>query len=276
MKCDLHTHSIYSDGSYSPAEIIAEAKRLNLTVALTDHNTTAGLKEFMQAAKEQGAYAVSGVELSTVYRDKELHLLGLFISPEHYDRVEMLVNEFRVLKESSNIKTVERLNAAGYNISFSDVKRRTKSGNVNRAHIAAELCEKGYVNSINEAFETLLAKRTGFYEPPKYLEIMDAIKFLRGIKAVPVLAHPLKDLDKDELRRFLPCAIDAGLIGMETQHSSYDCKKTALASQIAKEFGLLQSGGSDFHGTNKPDVSLGIPAMPVEIYNALLAVKMKF
>ena len=256
-KCDLHTHSIFSDGSFSPEEIIAEAKRQDLVVALTDHNTVSGLPAFMEAAKAQGVTAVPGVELSTVCEEHELHLVGLFITPEHYKAVEGLCREFHALKEVSNMEMVERLNEAGYMINYLSVKRRNPTGNANRAHIAAELMEQGYVQSVAEAFKTLLAEDKGFYVPPDRLKTVDAIGFLRKIGAVPVWAHPLQELDGAAVRRLLPSLVAAGLVGMETQHSSYDLPTVALAEEIAGEFDLLPSGGSDFHGANKPGILLG-------------------
>ena len=112
LRCDLHIHSVYSDGTYTPSEIVAEAKRLGLIVALTDHNTAAGLPEFMDAAQKLGVTAVPGVEFSTEYKGKELHLLGLFVLPEHYAVVERMVKEQHVLKEISNMELVERLQRA--------------------------------------------------------------------------------------------------------------------------------------------------------------------
>ena len=276
LRCDLHTHSIFSDGTYTPSEIIAEAKRLGLIVALTDHNTVAGLPEFMDAARKYGVTAVSGVELSTEYDGKELHLLGLFVLPKHYAAIERMVKEQHVLKEISNMELVERLNQAGYLIDYAKVKRRNPSGNANRAHMAAELMEQGYVSSVREAFETILSENGGFYVPPSRLQLLDVIEDLRRIGVLPVLAHPLQELTEAELRELLPDAIAAGLVGMETMHSSYSPEKIALAEQIASEFQLLSSGGSDFHGSVKPDVSLGTGKgwlqIPAEIYSDLLAV----
>ena len=257
LRCDLHTHSVFSDGTYTPGEIIAEAKRLGLIVALTDHNTAAGLPEFMDEAQKNGVTAVPGVEFSTEYRGKELHLLALFVLPEHYAAVERMVKEQHVLKEISNMELVERLNQAGYMIDYAKVKGRNPNGNANRAHMAAELMEQGYVASIGEAFETILSDEGGFYVPPSRLQLLDVIGELRRIGTLPVLAHPLQELTEAELRALLPHAIDAGLVGMETMHSSYSPERIALAETIAAEFGLLPGGGSDFHGSVKPDISLG-------------------
>ena len=257
LRCELHTHSVFSYGTYTPSEIIAEAKRLGLIVALTDHNTVAGLPEFMDAAQKLGVTAVPGVEFSTEYKGKELHLLGLFVMPEHYAAVERMVKEQHVLKEISNMELVERLNQAGYLIDYAKVKGRNPNGNANRAHMAEELLEQGYVTSIREAFDTILSDCGGFYMPPSRLQLIDVIKELRHIDVLPVLAHPLQELTEPELRELLPNAIEAGLAGMETMHSSYTPEMVALAEKIATEFNLLFSGGSDFHGSVKPEISLG-------------------
>ena len=276
LRCDLHTHSVFSDGTYTPSEIIAEAKRLGLIVALTDHNTVAGLPEFMDAAQKLGVTAVPGVEFSTEYKGKELHLLGLFVLSEHYGAVERMVKEQHVLKEISNMELVERLNQAGYLIDYVKVKGRNPDGNANRAHMAAELLKQGYVTSIREAFDTVLSDCGGFYVPPSRLQLIDVIKELRHIGVLPVLAHPLQELTGAELRELLPSAIEAGLIGMETMHSSYTPETICLAEAIAKEYHLLSSGGSDFHGSVKPDISLGTGkgwlCIPEKIYMQLLCV----
>ena len=274
LLCDLHTHSVFSDGTYTPGEIVAEAKKLGLIVALTDHNTAAGLPEFMDAAKKLGVTAVPGVEFSTDHQGKELHLLGLFVFPEHYAAVERMVRELHVLKEICNMELVERLNQAGYQIDYATVKRRNPKGNVNRAHMAAELLELGYVTSIREAFDTILSDNGGFYVPPSRLQLLDVIKELRNIGVLPVLAHPLQDLTEPELRALLPEAVAAGLVGIETMHSSYSPETIALAEKLAAEFCLLPSGGSDFHGSVKPGVALGTGmgwlSIPARIYFDLL------
>ena len=275
LRCDLHTHSVFSDGTYTPGEIIAEAKRLGLIVALTDHNTAAGLPEFMDAAQKLGVTSVPGVEFSTEYKGKELHLLGLFVLPEHYAAVERMVKEQHVLKEISNMELVERLNQAGYLIDYAKVKRRNPNGNANRAHMAAELLDQGYVTSIREAFDTILSDNGGFYVPPSRLQLIDVIKELKRIGVLPILAHPLQELTEAELRNLLPNAIEAGLAGMETMHSSYTPETIALAEMIATEFNLLSSGGSDFHGSVKPGISLGTGkgwlCIPSEIYSNLVS-----
>ena len=275
----MHTHTVHSDGSLTPTELVAEAREKNLIIALTDHNTVSGLPEFMAEALRQGVTAVGGTELSCVYGGKEFHLIGLFIEPEYYSRVENLCIEYHSLKEKSNIDLIDKLCAMGYELNYSEIQKENVNGRINRAHIASALVKGGYVSSVPEAFELLLDEKRGIYTPPKRLSLADGIRFLRSIKAVPVLAHPLKEIDGDSLRKMLPEMIEAGLIGIETMHSSYDEEKIALSKEIAREYGLLESGGSDFHGRFKPGVSLGVGrgnlAIDEQIYYNLLEAKSK-
>ncbi len=282
MAIDLHTHSTHSDGTLTPAELITEAGRLGLTaVALTDHNTVSGLSDFMAEAERQGVTAVAGTELSTVCAGREIHLLGLFIPPDRRADVEALMEDYRARKDASNRDLVARLRAGGYAIDYAEIQRKNPNGNINRALIAKELLARGYVTSVKEAFDTLLEEGLGYYTPPERLEFTDAIRFLRSIGAIPIWAHPLQYIDETTVREILPRAVEAGLVGMEVMHSSYDDATIARAKALADEFGLLYSGGSDFHGEIKPDVRLGVgtknprtprnPDIPDSYREALLA-----
>jgi predicted metal-dependent phosphoesterase TrpH len=256
--CDIHVHSNFSDGTCTPAELIALAEAAQLSaVALCDHNTVAGLPDFLAAGQGSAVEAVPGVEFSTDYRGKELHILALFVQPEHYDAITAVVADYLNRKEQSNIDLVANLSRAGYVMDYASIKASTADGFVNRATIAAALLEKGYVGSVREAFKTLLQPSHGYFNPPKQPDTFEIIRFIRSIGAVAVLAHPFLDLDEAALRAFLPEAKAAGLHGMEVLYSKYDERTTALAGSLAEEFSLLKSGGSDFHGTNKPDIAIG-------------------
>jgi len=259
MTCDLHTHSVFSDGTYTPAQLIAEAEKIGLAaIALTDHNTVAGLPVFVAAGERSTVKTVPGCEFSTDYNGVELHILGLYIRPEHYGIVTDLLDKAQREKEASNHNLVKALNKAGYAIDYEKVVARSQ-GSVNRAHIAAELMEAGYISSIQEAFQDLLTKRRGFYKPPQRIGAYDCIRFIKSIGAKAVLAHPFLNLKEEAaLRAFLPEAVEAGLDGMEVAYSKFTPEQTALAKQIASDFDLAFSGGSDFHGENKPDIALGV------------------
>ena len=253
--CDLHTHSSFSDGTCTPTELICLAEETGLgAVALCDHNTVAGLPEFLKAAESANVEAVPGVEFSSEYEGKELHILGLFIRPEHYDTVNELLNEALQRKERSNLELIENLRRAGICLDYDRIKAEA-SGTVNRAVIASYMVQDGYCESVKNAFRDWLAPEHGFFVPPKRLDAFEVIRFIKSIGAVAVLAHPFLNLEEGELRRFLSGA--EGLDGMEVYYPLVDEGQTLLAVQIAQEFGLLKSGGSDFHGENKPEIHLG-------------------
>lgn len=259
LTCDLHVHSTFSDGTLTPTQLIEEAEACGLAaVALCDHNTVAGLPEFLAAAEGTSVEAVPGIEFSTDYYGTELHVLGLLLEPQFYEQITDLLEDFRVRKDRSNIELVEALGRAGYALDYEAIKAKTPNGQVNRAHIAAALMEQGYTSSVKEGFKTLLAPKHGYYKPPERLNVFDAIRFIKSIRGTAVLAHPFLNLDEGELRRFLSEAKACGLDGMETIYSTYDTETAGIAAKVAAEFGLKCSGGSDFHGTNKPDIQLGI------------------
>lgn len=279
MPIDLHLHSTHSDGTLPPAALIQRIKSAGLSAAaLTDHNNVSGVPAFLEEAHRQGVTAVTGVELSTVRDGRELHLLGLFIPPEHLSDVTALTEDYLIRKEQSNRDLVARLAADGYRVDYNAIREATPDGNVNRALIAKALLAGGYVPSVKAAFDTLLVEGMGYYIPPSRIDFLEAIRFLRSIHTVPVWAHPLQYIDEATVTALLPLAEEAGLIGMEVMHSSYTEATVTAAKALADRFGLLYSGGSDFHGAVKPDVYLGIgsregtePNIPDEYYERLRA-----
>ena len=256
--CDLHTHSYYSDGTFSPAQLLVAAEKAGLSaLVLSDHNTVAGLPEFLEAAGSSPVEAVPGIEFSTDYQGTELHILALFVQPVYFPAVSALMEEGQRRKEESNAALVDALRAAGLDISYEEIKAGTRNGFVNRAHIAAALTEKGYTDSIKDAFKRYLNPSAGYYVPPQRLTAFEAIRFIKSIGAAAVLAHPFLNLEEEDLRKFLDSAADCGLDGMEVLYPLYDAAQTEAAWEIAREYSLLPSGGSDFHGENKPDIRLG-------------------
>lgn len=271
--CDLHTHSCFSDGTYTPRELLEAADEIGLSaIALCDHNTVAGLDAFLEASADYSAEAIPGIELSTEWRGKELHIIGLYVKREHYDKINALVADMRKEKENSYRACIASLKAAGYELDYDELASRTEGG-INRAHIAAELVRLGYVGSAKEAFAGLISKSGGHYKAPKYISSIEAIEFLKSIGTVVVWAHPYLSLSADEVREFLPLAKAAGLDAMEVLYSKYSEETTETAKSTAKEFGILESGGSDFHGPIKPDVALGVGRgnlfVPYELLTAM-------
>ena len=273
--CDLHTHSNYSDGSLPPAKLVRMAENKGLSaLALTDHNTAAGLPEFMKAGESSKVITVAGCEFSTEYtlcaddgesRVQELHIVGLFFDESVWGSVEEYVSEHMKNKKISNQNMIKRLQDAGYDITYDEISAITDAGEFNRAHIARILCRKGYIERPADAFEELLKEGCGFYIPPKRPDVFETIKFIKKNGAVSVLAHPFLELSADELRCFLRAAKPAGLDAIETNYSKFDDEMIKQACAIAGEMGLARSGGSDFHGDAKPDVEMGTGRGSLEV-----------
>ena len=255
---DLHTHSHYSDGSHAPEALVAMAEKRGLTaIALCDHNTVGGLPEFMAAGSKSPVETIPGAELTSGYKGKELHILALFLSPSHYHAVTEKMAPFRKAKEESNEQLLQSLLAAGFQLD----RQRIFQGSldyVNRLAFAKELFRCGYAASTDEAFNKYLLPGLGFYEPAPRADAFDIIRFVRSLGALPVLAHPLYSISEETLREFLPQAKAAGLAAMETLYSKYTPTETTCARQLAAEFGLAESGGSDYHGNKDSVNQIGI------------------
>jgi len=257
--CDLHTHSRFSDGTLTPTQLIGAAEAEGLAaVALCDHNTVSGLPEFTAAAEGSSVEAVPGIEFSTEYHGIELHILALYLPRQHWDSVQLRMEDYDRRKEESNLALIDALAGAGYPLDYGAIKAATPEGHINRAHIAAALTKQGFTPSIQAAFSTLLSPKHGLYVPPRRPDAFETVRLIRSMDAVSVLAHPFLNLKTEEaLRVFLTTAKECGLQAMETLYPLYSDETTALSVRLAEEFGLLQSGGSDFHGDNKPDIRLG-------------------
>ena len=210
-RVDLHCHSTFSDGTLTPTELVQLAKQQGLSaLALTDHNTSAGLKEFMEAGKDSGVITVPGCELSTEWKGKEIHVVGLFFKEKYWAEVEDFVELMHIAKRNSNETLIKNLNNAGYEVSFEECAALTDAAEFNRARIARVLVAKGYVESVSQAFDELLKEGKGFYVPAKRLQTIAAIRFIKVFGATAIMAHPLLNLTYNEMREFLPLGKDAG------------------------------------------------------------------
>ena len=275
-RCDLHSHSNFSDGTCSPTELVWLAQQQGLlALALTDHNTSKGLKEFMEAGKNSNVITVPGCEFTTEWHSKEVHIVGLFFQEKYWLEVEDFMELAILAKHNSNVKLIDNLQKAGYEITYEEATALTDAGEFNRTHVARILLQKGYIGSVAEGFDTLLKPNNGFYEPARRITSMAAINFIKVHEAIPILAHPFLNLTDSELLEFLPEAKASGLIAMETHYSEFDQEMTEKAMTLAEHFDLKQSGGSDFHGTTKPGISLGTGRgnldVPFSFYEELYA-----
>lgn len=279
MNCDMHNHSIFSDGTFTPEELIKIGEKNNLSaIALTDHNTVLGLDRFLNAPNKNNIDLVPGIEFSTDYMGTELHILGLFIDKRYYNEIEEMMKYELKKKEQSNINAVNNLIKLGFDLSYEEIKSSTPNGNINRAIIANNMMNKGYVESVSEAFEKYLNPKLGLYTPPQKISALEIIEYINSIKAVSVFAHPFLNLKTEEkVREFLIKAKEKHLDGMEIFYSKFTDEQTQTALKLATEFQLIVSGGSDFHGENKPEINMGTGKGNLDIpYDIYLNLKKQF
>lgn len=268
---DLHVHSNYSDGTNTPEELLQIAEQSGITaLALTDHNTVKGVPDFLKAAEGHTVEAIGGAEFSTDWGKHELHIVGLFIDPAHFDLVEKFVAPMAQRKIQSNLDLEKRLQRAGYDVSIAEMlAAKPGEGQLNRADFAAELKRKGYMD-FDEAFATVLSKTGGMYHQPARLDAMETIEFIRSIDAIPVFAHPYLSVAPELVEEFISQAVGRGLGAMEVYYSTYDKKTEKTAEETARRFGLAMSGGSDYHGSRKADTALGTGRDNLHIPESLL------
>lgn len=261
MSVDLHTHTTESDGTWTPKQLVQEAFSRGLsTIAVTDHDTTAGVKTAQMSAPE-GFEIVAGIELNAVAPDgQETHILGLWIDPDYPPLQEQLdiLRESRVDRIE---KMLRKLRELGVSLSYSDVAKFSLRDVVSRSHVASALLEKGYVSSKQEAFERFIGQDAPGYVERYKLSPSKAVELIRSSGGVAVLAHPglMRNLD------VLPILVDAGLVGLEVIHPSHSPDQIPHFLALAEKFGLLPSGGSDCHGPGgKDQVFLGDYTIPTE------------
>lgn len=260
---DLHVHSTISDGTIPPAKLPELAVGQGLVAfALTDHDAVKGIAEAQAAAaslRQQGReiHVIPGVELSAAYKRSDIHILGLNIDPENSALGHALeeAEQERLLR---NRKLADNLAAAGLDISYEAIQEMDPDAIITRGHFAKYLLQKGYVSSMAEAFDKYLHQKGPYYVSRNYLSPEEAIGLILNAKGIPVLAHPLLyHLSEEELQRLILRLKQAGLKGLEAIYSCYSKNEEAFVKRLARQNGLSISGGSDFHGGNKPDISLG-------------------
>jgi 3',5'-nucleoside bisphosphate phosphatase len=273
---DLHTHSNASDGTFAPAEVVRLAKEGGLkAVALTDHDTTDGLAEAMAAGSALGVEVIPGVEVSARHTGDSMHILGYFID-YHDGALEDRLSVLKGARAERNPKIVAKLNDLGLKITMAQVESISGGGQVGRPHIARALMESGYVRTIQEAFDIYLRSGGKAYVPKFRFPPHEALAMIREARGVPVLAHPftLGLGSSGALRNLLQELKAVGLAGIEVFYAEHTREQEALYLRLAREVGLLVTGGSDFHGLNKPEVALGrMPSQPRLTYELVTAMQ---
>lgn len=271
MAVDLHTHSSASDGSDPPAELVRRALEQGLSaLALTDHDTLEGLSEARRAADGSHLELIPGTELSLSDRGG-MHLLVLWLDPEGGALQERLEG-LREARTRRNALIVEVLTDLGMPITLDEVNEEAHGESVGRPHIAAVMMRKGYVPDIKTAFEQWLARGRPAYVERDRLDAVEAITLARQSGAVPILAHPhtLGINRAEEMAELLTRLSNAGLIGLEAIYSTYRRHEREGYADLARRFGLLPSGGSDYHGTYKPGLYLGVGHGDLHVPNSVL------
>ena len=272
---DLHTHSTASDGSLTPRELVRLAKDTGLeAVALTDHDTVAGLPEFTATGRELGMETVCGCELSVQAGHGTMHIVGLFL-PERPQGIIQALDELVRLRHERNVVIVEKLRQHGCDVTYEEIKELAGEGSVGRPHISQILVRKGYANSVQDAFDRWLATGAKAYVPKKKFTPDVAIPLLKGEGATVVLAHPyMLGLGKAETEAEVRRLMEFGLDGLEAYYPEHSPSQTAFYLDLAARLDLAVSGGSDFHGTPKPRIGLGSGKGDLHIpYGVLAALK---
>ena len=263
---DLHTHSTRSDGTLTPAELIRYAAQKGLAaIALTDHDTIDGIEEAVQAARSLSSQdpdalvpeVIPGVELSTEYRGKDIHIVGLLIDWQNREFADRL-RGFADARIYRNRKMCSLLTENGCPVSYENLEAAFPDTVITRAHFAQYLLDRGMISSIDEAFRKLIGDDCPCFVPREKITPHDAVRFLLRFGGVPILAHPLQyKMSETELDALVASLTGLGLDGIEVYYSTHRQADTANLSRIAEKYGLLLSGGSDFHGTRKQNLDLG-------------------
>lgn len=254
---DLHTHSLKSDGSMTPAEVVSEAKKAGLcAIALSDHDTVDGIEEAVAQGEKIGVEVIPAIEFS-VQSKTETHILGYFIdfkNPELLKILEQVVD----LRIERNHVTVKRLNELGFDITLEEVRALAPNNFVGRAHFARVLMDKGYTESVKEGFDKYMSAGKYAYCEKQRLTAKEAVELISRCGGISFLAHPhLTKLPDEELREFLKELKGYGLKGLEGYYTDYTPEMQAKYQNMAKELGLIISGGTDFHAAMKPHISIG-------------------
>ena len=255
---DLHTHSTCSDGSDSPKRIVELAAEAGCrAVALTDHDGLAGIEAARSRARELGIEFVPGCEVSCRFSPGAQHLLCYFVEPGEGPLQDLLAR-LRADRDTRNARLIARLNELGIPISEETLRAEAGDATLGRPHFAAVLVRLGVVESYQDAFDTLLAKGGPAYFPKAFIDAPTTIAAARGSGGLAVLAHPLSlGLQPAELERQVAELAEAGLAGMECWYGRYSAEERRGLVELATRCGLAATGGSDYHGTYKPDLSVG-------------------
>ncbi|NWF93307.1 MAG: PHP domain-containing protein [Syntrophaceae bacterium] len=257
---DLHLHTTASDGVMSPSEIVRYAKARGLrAIAITDHDTIEGLEEGLSEGEKIGFEVIPGIEISAEHSPGSMHLLGFFIDI-HHPLLNEKLDYLQKARAQRNPRIVEKLNQLGIDLTYQDVLKASGGGQVGRPHFAQVLLEKNYVRTFQEAFDRFLKKGAPAYVDKFRFEPKEAIHFINEAKGIAVLAHP-NTLDMDgysELEGLVIRLVEEGLKGIEVYYPEHSALEVAQYKALAERYGLVITGGTDYHGIEKNGLDIGV------------------
>jgi predicted metal-dependent phosphoesterase TrpH len=267
--CDLHIHSTFSDGTYSPAEIVDISKAKGLAaISITDHDIIKAVRPAKARGSVQGIAVISGVELSAVFNDVEIHVLGYLFDEEERNFTARL-KEMREYRETRARKICEKLEDQGCSITLEDVKRVAGKGAIGRPHIAQAMLEHNCITEYKEAFIRYIGNGKPCNVPKMRLRLEEAIDLIEGADGLPVLAHPGNIGDEALVKELLTFPFK----GVEVWHPDHSSSQSALYMRIAGEEGLLMTGGSDSHGESRTKAEIGGIEVDAVVAEALVQYK---
>ena len=267
MLVDLHIHTIFSDGRYSPEEVVGLAKRANISIiSITDHDTVEGIEPVSEAAKGLNITVIPGVEFSARKEGKSVHILGYFIDCKNVRLVDFL-NWMKKARYERAGKVVEKFRSFGIELDMQEVVEEAGPGVIGRPHIAEVLVKRGKVNGIGEVFTKYLGYGKPCYIPKANISPKEVIDVIKDASGIPILAHPGL-LSEDD---WIPELVDDGLEGIEVWYSRHSNNQIEKYKRIAQKYNLLMSGGSDSHGRIKKYPLIGEYKLPYSFLKNLLA-----
>lgn len=281
LSIDLHIHSTASDGSFTPAEILDHAQKLNLAaIAITDHDSIDGSREALRIGIPPSFSFLTGVEISAAHPpffpgSGSFHILGYDIHLDNRD-LNQALSKLQDARKNRNPAILNRLNKLGFQISLEEVNQEVGEGQLGRPHIAYTMVKKGFVASIDEAFDKYLGANGPAYVDKYRIECEEAINIIRTAGGVPVLAHPaLLNIENDQiLDELLQNLMDIGLAGMEVYYPGHSSQQVRQYTEMARKHGLLMTGGTDFHGDITPKIKMGSGKgslfIPYSLYEKLI------